>query len=120
MALSTRAAEAAQATATIADAARHADERDRLRRQYERIGDLVEGVFFAAEGVPNLRTVNAFWMEARNRLRHALVGLHDRLPKCVEVLGASSADQALRAASDARGEVEKRLRELDESEVGTG
>ena len=40
------AAEAARDTISLAEASRRADERDRLRRRIDRVGDLAEEVFF--------------------------------------------------------------------------
>jgi len=43
----------------------------------------------------------ADWRRPRNELRQALVGLHERLPKCAAVLIAHTSAQALGAASSA-------------------
>lgn len=60
----------------------------------------------------------AEWKAKRNELRHALVGLGDRLKECTDLVNtSSSAGQALGAASRARGEVEAALREVDAESV---
>jgi hypothetical protein len=51
-------------------------------------------------------------MAQRNLLRHALVGLHSRLPEAASLLNCATVDQAIVPASQARNEVE---RELDKS-----
>ena|SRR2546428_6517633 len=98
----------AERTAKIADAAARADERDRLRARIVRVGEIVEQIFWAAH------KEQPDWMAARNRLRHALVGLTDRLPVCAELPNvASTPGQAVAAASRARDEVEGVLHRLE-------
>lgn len=52
------------------------------------------------------------WMSQRNLLRHALVGLHGRLPETAGILNCATADQAIGPASQARQEVEHELDKL--------
>jgi len=107
--LSEQALATARETAELTERARRQDEHDRRRRRLERIGELVEKIFWesgqSASGPDR-------WQAPRNELRHALVGLRERLPACVEVVNASPA-QAFSAASRARDEVETALREVD-------
>jgi hypothetical protein len=102
------AAEAARDTVSLAEASRRADERDRLRRRIDRVGDLAEEVFFQAiHGSPDN------WMIPRNRLRGALIGMRERLPVTTRLVDtAMTADQAAANAKDARQEVEGELTKL--------
>lgn len=99
---------AARATVELTESARREDERDRRRRRLERIGELVEEIFWesgqSASGPDR-------WQAPRNELRHALVGLGE-LAECVQVVNASPV-QVNGAASRARGEVEAALRDVD-------
>jgi hypothetical protein len=106
------AVDAARRTVDAAERSRQADERDRWRRRLERIGGLVEDVFL--ESGHETATGPMRWVGPRNQLRHALVGLRNDLPLCVDVINSSPA-QLFSAASRARGEVEAALLELDPS-----
>jgi hypothetical protein len=53
------------------------------------------------------------WMSYRNLLRHALVGLHERLPEAASILNCATSGQAFRVASLARGEIERGLSKLN-------
>jgi hypothetical protein len=103
----------ARETVQLTERARREDEGDRQRRRLERIGELVEVIFWES----NDQTASGpdRWQAARNELRHALVGLHKQLPQCVDVVNlSSSAKQAFAMASRARSEVEQALREVAE------
>jgi hypothetical protein len=95
-------------------------ELDRLRHRVERVGEIVEDLFWSA----NRKVIDAQstgpsvqWMADRNRLGVALVGVTDRLPECAKLLNASTAADAFRTASVARQEV---LAELDRLNKQTG
>ena len=82
-------------------------ERDRMRRRIEHVGEILEAAASAAKE-PHGR-----WATHLNRLRQALVGLHELLPECVELVKAvNTADQVGRYVSNARNEVELKLRSL--------
>jgi hypothetical protein len=116
-------------------------EEQRLIRRVERVGELVEELFWkaysdrAAEhgrelarasyvidagtvaGPPENLLAQELearsWMAARNRLSQALVGLRGRLPQCAALLHrAKMPDQAIAHASMARTEVETELKYL--------
>lgn len=88
-------------------------EYDRERRRLVRVGEIVEDLFWAAELAGRGGQVAAGnWMSQRNVLRHALVGLHSRLPAAVDILNSATPDQAFGAASQARQEVEHELDRL--------
>lgn len=107
-----RTVEAAERSVQAAERSRLADERDRRRRRLERIGELVEVIFWEAN--TDTQSGPAAWRPARNDLRHALVGLHDALPRCVDVINSGPLDsQAFGAAARARDEIEAALREVD-------
>jgi hypothetical protein len=103
------AVEAARQTIALTAAARRADEIDRQRQRVERVGALVELVFWEAGarvavegGEPPWRR----WMGPRNELRQALVGLSEQLPKCAVLSYARNEAEAYKMASDARSEVQ--------------
>jgi hypothetical protein len=103
--------EARAAREDAADDRREA-ERDRLRRRVERVGEIVEDLFWQANlerrGAPS----GGSWMAHRNLLRHAMVGLAHQLPLTAEVLSSATADQAFGQASQARTEIELELKRL--------
>jgi hypothetical protein len=104
-----------QAAADRRDAAadRREEEYDRERRRLERVGQMVEDLFWAADLARRGGQVAAGnWMSQRNVLRHALVGLHSRLPAAAELLNSATPDQAFGPASQARQEVERELDKL--------
>lgn len=105
-----RTVEPADRSVDAAVRSRLADARDRRRRRLERVGGLLEDIFREANG--ETATGPNRWIGPRNELRHALVGLHDDLPMCVEVVNSSPV-QLFGAASRARGEVETALRKVD-------
>jgi hypothetical protein len=86
---------------------------DRERRRLERAGQMVEDLFWSADLARRGGQVAAGnWMSQRNVLRHALVGLHSRLPAAAELLNSATPDQASGPASQARNEVERELDKL--------
>jgi hypothetical protein len=96
-----------------AAADRREAEYDRERRRLERVGQMVEDLFWAADLARRGGQVAAGnWMSQRNVLRHALVGLHSRLPAAAELLNSATPDQAFGPASQARNEVERELDKL--------
>ncbi len=101
---------AARTTVRLTERARREDERDRHRRRLERIGELIEKIFWESNN--QTATGPDRWQAPRNQLRHALVGLGERLPECVQVVNASPV-QVFGAASRAPGEVEATLRDLE-------
>jgi hypothetical protein len=105
-----------QAAADRREAAadRREQERDRQRHRLERIGEIVEDIFWSADLARrgDGRVATNQWMSERNRLRHALVGLHDVLPEAASILNCGAAEQAVGPASMARNEVERELRHL--------
>lgn len=105
--------DAAHETIALTEEARREDERDRRRRRLERVGELVERVSWGAEKAMIGQGSQADWWAPRNDLRHALVGLHDELPRCADVLEAREERQALAAVKLAREEVEAAVREVD-------
>lgn len=98
----------AEQAARDAAAERREAVRERERHQIEHVGEIVEAIASAAKNHFEDRVV-----VHRNRLRHALVGLHDRLPECVAIVNeVKSADQVDLYISKARVEVERKLERL--------
>jgi hypothetical protein len=93
-------------------AERSAVEKDRKIRRVERIGELVEEIFWIASAERELDPDPRSWWPLRNRLGQTLVGLKDKLPKCAELLNLHLSGQAFGAASQARIEVETELKFL--------
>jgi hypothetical protein len=87
----------------------------RTIRWVERVGEIVEDLFWSA-GVGALTGGHGpnRWMADRNRLGVALVGLSERLPKCAAILNAATERLALDGATEGRQEV---LLELDRLSV---
>lgn len=101
-----------------AAADRREEEYDRERRRLERVGQMVEDLFWAADLARRGGQVAAGnWMSQRNVLRHALVGLHTRLPAATDLLNSATPDQAFGPASQARQEVERELDRLARERV---
>ena len=99
-----------------AAADRRQAEYDHERRRLERVGQMVEDLSSTADLAKRGGQVAAGnLLSQRNVLRHALVGLHSRLPAAADLLNSATPDQAIGAASQARQEVE---RELDKLERG--
>jgi len=112
------AVEAARQTVTLTETARRADEIDRRYRHLERVGELVERLFWEAAArvaVAGGEPPWARWMEPRNELRQALVGLSDELPRCTALSYARDEAEAHRLASEARSEIQAFLEEVDPS-----
>jgi hypothetical protein len=107
----------AEAARRDAEAARRDAERDRHRHRLVLVGEIVEDVFWAAEQDLKYNPATDGWKDPRNRLRHALVGLTEELPRCVAIVNAGGAAMAKGAASIARDEVEQALRRLGEGSV---
>jgi hypothetical protein len=104
-----RAQEDAAQAAKDAAADRREAERERDRHRIEHVGEIVEAIASASRDHLDGRVV-----VHRNRLRHALVGLHERLPVCVKLLDeVKSPDQVDRYVSNARTEVEYVLEHLN-------
>ncbi len=100
--------EDAEQAAQDAAAERRQAERERNRHRIESVGEIVEAIASAARDHLEGRMV-----VHRNRLRQALVGLHERLPECVRLVNeVKSPDQADRYVSKARAEVERQLEHL--------
>jgi hypothetical protein len=80
-----------------------------MRRRVERVGEILEAAASAAKE-PHGR-----WATHVNRLRQALVGLHELLPESVELANAANtADQVGRYIVKARNEVELELKHLNQ------
>jgi hypothetical protein len=96
-----------------AAADRRNEERDRERRRLERVGELIEDLFWEADLARRGGKVTAdTWMSQRNLLGHALVGLHDRLPAAAGLLNCATVGQAFGPASQARQEIQNVLGKL--------
>lgn len=96
-----------------AAADRREDEYDRERRRLERVGEIIEELFWAADLASkggHMATDN--WMSQRNLLRHALIGLHSRLPVAANILNCATAVSAYGFASQGRREIETELNRL--------
>jgi len=103
--------EAADRRQAAAD--RREAERDRRRRRLERVGELVEDLFWMAEtGRQGFIVPADKWMARRNLLGHAIVGLHDQLPETASLLDCANVGQAFGPASRARLEIERVLAAL--------
>jgi hypothetical protein len=101
--------EAAEA-AVQAAADRRSEEHDRQRRRLEHVGELVEDLFWAADlARRGGKVAPDTWISQRNRLGHALVGLHDRLPAATSLLDSATVGQAFGPATRARNEIEREL-----------
>lgn len=93
-----------------AEADRRAEEYDRDRRRLERVGEIVEDLFWATQlAAQGGKVADNQWMAQRNLLRHALVGLHDRLPAAANILNCAMSSQATETSVMARNEVEREL-----------
>jgi hypothetical protein len=104
---------AAAADRSQAAADRRSEERDRKRRRLERVGELVEDLFWAADLARRGGKVAAdTWMSQRNLLGHALVGLQNCLPESVSLVNCTTVGQAFETASRARQEVQRELDKL--------
>lgn len=96
---------AAEQAAKDAAADRREAERDRMLRRIEKVGEILEAVAFAAKEPGGGR-----WQTHRNRLRQALVGLHERLPRCMALVNeVKMPAQVDRYIGAARSEVELEL-----------
>ena len=96
-----------------AAADRREAEYDRERRRLERVGEIVEDLFWAADLARRGGQVAAGnWISQRNVLRHVLVGLHSHLPAAADILNSATPDQAFGVASQARQEVKRELDRL--------
>ena len=96
-----------------AAADRREEEYDRERRRLERVGEIVEDLFWAADlARRGGQVAMGGWMSQRNMLSQALVGLRSRLPTTARILNSATPDQAFADASAARQEVERELDQL--------
>jgi RNA polymerase-binding transcription factor DksA len=85
---------------------------ERRRDRVERIGQLVEDLFWRVEQ-SNDGLNRAQWMPLRNSLRHQLVGLANDLPECARIQDAGTAEQAFGMCVNARAEIERELTRID-------
>jgi hypothetical protein len=105
---------AARETIEVAERARAADERDRKVRQLRDVGQLAETLFWKAVRDSDPKPTLHGWRQIEhNYLDQALVGMHDELPKCVELTQANQPAHAMGAARDAREEVIQALKKLN-------
>jgi len=105
-------------TVREARAARTEAERDQLRHRLERVSDLLDRVAALARMDIRYQPPHDSWLSGRNLLRHALVGLHRRLPRCAAILAKDEPDQALALMNDALAEVEAELARLEAKRPG--
>ena len=106
-------AQALQATTALlreAEAERLAAERDRHRQRLLRVGELAEEMFWAGH-----QARQADWMQARNRLRSALFGLHSELGGGYGAVNAASDATAMSAGRQLVLDVEGALQRLDDN-----
>jgi hypothetical protein len=112
-----------RAATEAARAERFEAEKQHLVRRVERVGELVEELFWKAVYNQNVQPEwskgavagleVATFLDPRNRLSQALVGLRDRLPRCVALVEqAKMPEQAVGLARQARNEVETELKYL--------
>lgn len=115
---------------------RREEERDRQRRRVERVGEIVEDLFWAADNDQNAMQaaisrgdiplefsgsmedasslgVPISCIAHRNLLRHAMVGMAAQLPDTAEILNSDSVYHAARAAGKARREIGLELERLN-------
>jgi len=111
-ALGHESAEAAQATVRLAEEARKEAERDYERHRLERIGELVEQLFWVSSLEPS-HNVDDQFRAKMNLLTQALVGREDSLPDCALVLQAANARYVKDPASKARFEIRRRLQAVE-------
>jgi hypothetical protein len=112
------AGEATRETVELARAARREDEayrvaaeRDRLRHRYETIGGLVEEMYRAGEyRYPGFDGKE--FVEPRNRLAVAIIGLGEVLPLCFDATLSSSPPDAVGKAGAAKGEIHAAIHNL--------
>lgn len=105
-----QAAKAGRDAVQLAQTERHEIERERTRRQVERVGELVEEVFSVAYN--DATNAPHAWRIPANKLNQALVGLNDRLPLCTVIWEGVSAATAMAAAAQGRTEVQNLLTAL--------
>src|SRR5438132_5087732 len=116
---------AARKTTAVADAARRADERHRLEGIAELLVDLrlgAENFRRATSGrTPSVvKPLESLWVTPRDRLEVALVGLHERLPRCAELLHQSTALGVEDRMQLAEEEAAEALRQLDTDPAAPG
>ncbi len=99
-------------------AERRTVECDRDRHRIERVGELVEDVYMAAHRDQLSTPPGDSWKEPCDRLRHAMVGLKNRLPQCADILMAEDAAMAEDDARRARPHVEAELNRLAQAVSG--
>jgi hypothetical protein len=88
------------------------EQEQRLAERIERVGEIVEAIFWTADQERELERDPRSWWPLRNRLSQAMVGLRDRLPKCAELVNQHLSGQAFGVASQARNEIEIELKYL--------
>ena len=88
------------------------EQEQRLADRVERVGEIVEAIFWTANQERELESDPRSWWPLRNRLSQAMVGLRDRLPKCAELINQHLSGQAFGVASQARNEIEIELKYL--------
>jgi len=100
-----------------AAADRREEEHNRQRRRLERVGEMVEKLFWLADmAIHRIEVPASDWMSERNLLGHALVGLHDALPEAAVLLNCPTAEHAFGPASHARQEITLELAKLAASD----
>jgi hypothetical protein len=100
------------AAAKFAESQQRWEQEQLLAERVERVGEIVEDIFWIADEDRELEKDPRRWWPLRNRLAHAMVGLSDRLPKCAELLNQHLSGQAFGVASQARNQVEIELKYL--------
>jgi hypothetical protein len=102
---------------------RREGERVRQWRRMERVGEIVEDLFWSATREQQLVGTSVDmkdrnWMGHRNRLGHAMVGMPEEwLPNCTALLNDATASQAMGHASLGRQEVRIFLQRLRQQET---
>jgi hypothetical protein len=81
---------------------------ERRRDRVERIGQLIEDLFWRIEQSEQALE-KAAWMPLRNSLRHQLIGLAADLPNCARIVDAGTATQAFGLCVNARTDIEQAL-----------
>jgi hypothetical protein len=102
----------ARQTVREARATRQEAERDSRRHRLERVGELVESVYWAAEQDRRYTPPTSSFVGPRHQLRQALIGIGDSLPRCTDIVTTRSAPEAQAAAELARPEIDAALRDI--------
>lgn len=100
---------AAQRAADVAVLSRRSAERARLRYRVERVGELVQELYFSSQVDPSVDALSERTRAQCKVLNQAVIGLKNTLPKSFEVCLARSPDELRERASNARVEIDRVL-----------